>query len=135
MNNTTNSININEKLSHSASYNLLKIIAINVNSIQHKTRRLELISLLDEVSPDIALLSETKLYLNHVITLEKYYVIRIEGPHSKQRGETAIIISKNIDYEVIGYPTSKDNVLLKYTIVKIKLSTNQHFKNLFIISF
>lgn len=74
----------------SANANSLKIYAINVNSIQHNRRRLELQKLLVAKNPDIALISETKLNQNHIIIYKNHNIVRTDRPRSIQGGRTAV---------------------------------------------
>lgn len=79
----------------------LKIISINVNSIIKNQRRATLMNLIDKQNPDIILLSETKLNKKHVITFEKYDIIKNDRNENGMGGGTAIIIKKNIKYKEI----------------------------------
>lgn len=102
-----NTIQINKNLQPTeVNNNLVKIIAINVNSIKHNYRRFELLTFLNNHKPDIALLSETKLNQSHIITFADYDIIRTDRPNSKNGGGTAIVIRKNINYDVIKQPSS-----------------------------
>lgn len=86
--------------------NKLNIAAINVNSIIANYRRLELYEFMKTHHHDILLLSETKLNPKYKIQFKEYNIIRTDRPNSRQGGGTAIIIRKDIPYELINYPSS-----------------------------
>lgn len=109
----------------------LSIASINVNSIQTNHRRYELLEFSKKYKHDLILLNETKLTNHHKIAFKRYNIYRSDRPNSKQGGGTAIMIKKEISHELISYPSSKNNVLLEYTIIKIKSTKN---RNLYIIS-
>lgn len=109
----------------------LKIAAINVNSIRANQRRLELLQFLDRYNHDIVLISETKINSQHSLTFSNYDVIRTDRPNSIQGGGTAIIIRKNIQYESISIPSSINNEIVKFLIIKLIIGNH---KILFIVS-
>lgn len=108
----------------------LKIISINVNSIVSLQRRNELLIFINRNNPDIVLLNETKLKPFHNIEFKNYNFIRTDRLTNKGGG-TAILTRRSLDYEIISNPSSINNTLLKFTIIKIKLKNGS---NLYIIS-
>ena len=93
--NQSESLNDNRSSSHEQSINSqirnsylekLKIISINTNSIITNQRRADLIKLLENNDPDIALLSETKLVSKHKLSFKNYKMVRTDRPNSVQGG-------------------------------------------------
>ncbi|KAK2582806.1 hypothetical protein KPH14_008895 [Odynerus spinipes] len=99
--------------------------AKNTNSIVTYQRRLDLEEFIKGNNLDIALLSETKLNKMHKIDIEGYDIIRTDRPNTKKGGGTAIIIQNNIPYSKVTYPSSENNSIIKYTIIKLKINRNQ----------
>lgn len=60
--------------------------------------------------------------------MKDYNVISTDRLTNK--GGTATLVKRNIDYELIFTPSSRNNALLEFTIIKLKYKRN----NLFIIS-
>lgn len=112
---------------------VLKIMAINVNSIQTNKRRLELVLRLQLHDPDIALISETKLKEVHKLSLKNYTIIRTDRPKAKQGSGTAIAIKNHIKHGVIYHPSSADNTTLEYTVICLHHPHKHHDKT-YIIS-
>lgn len=111
----------------------LKIAAINVNSIRTHHRRFELSQFIEKHKLDIALVSETKLHPTHNIKMKDHEIIRTDRQgQNSTGGGTAIIIKKNIEYNIINYPNSLKNEILEYTIINIP--THSKKENLYIIS-
>ena len=113
------------------SHKYLQIAQINVNSIIANLRRYNLQKFIDNHSPDILLLSETKLNPKYKPYFPNYTILRSDRPSSKRGGGTAILIKENISHERIYTPSSAHNKILEYTIIKIKLN---HNKKLYVIS-
>lgn len=109
----------------------INIASINVNSIIANYRRLEFLEFLKKHKHDIILLSETKLNSKHKIQFQNYTIIRTDRPNSQQGGGTAIVIRKDIPFEIITYPSSSGNHIIEFTIIKIRMSST---KKLYIIS-
>ncbi|XP_044594068.1 uncharacterized protein LOC123271737 [Cotesia glomerata] len=122
-----------EASSTTLTQNKLKIMAVNVNSIQANKRRLELISRIHQHNPDVILLSETKLKKSHKLTLKNYTIIRTDRTPEKQGGGTAISIRDTIKYEEINYPASINNITTEYTIIKLQNPENP-VENITIVS-
>lgn len=114
MNNKNITATINRKV-----INKLKIISINVNSIVKNQRRASLMNLINTQKPDIILINETKLNKNHVISFEKYNIIRNDRKEKNMGGGTAIVIKKNIKYTEIILPDIQGEKLIEHTIIKI----------------
>ena len=106
----------------------LKIISANVNSIVTNERRHNLLKLLQEENPDIALLNETKLKHFHRPKFKEYDILRNDRK-SANGGGVALLIKKNIKYEQIA--VSPHFEILETVVVRIGLRSD---KSLFIIS-
>lgn len=120
MNNLTQQVNNGQ-----ISIDILKMAAINANSIVSHQRRLDLEQLIIDNKLHIALVSETKLNTKHRISIENYDVIRTDRPNAKKGGGTAIIIRSDINYKRITNPSSNRNKMLEYTIVQLKTTASQ----------
>ena len=107
---------------------ILKILAINVNSIISLYRRNNLNIFLKKQSPDILAISETKLNKNHKLFFENYCIFRNDR-EKKEGGGTALLIKKNICCKKISTPSNLE--VIETTMISIKLSQNKIF---FIIS-
>ena len=92
-----------------------KIARINVNSLIANYRRLELLQFLERHRHDIIFLSQTKLNHSHVNYFKDYEIIRRDRPNATQGGGTAILIKKNILFEIVNFPSSFANEILEYT--------------------
>ena len=110
-----------------SSINKLKIISVNTNSIISNKKRDELLTFIKKQNPEILLLSETKLNKNHKISFKDYNIIRTDRHNATQGGGTAIVIKKNIKYEIIESPSSKLNQILEYSIIKIANNSSNVF--------
>ncbi|KAI4474574.1 hypothetical protein M0804_014776 [Polistes exclamans] len=121
-------ININNNSASSTpnyltnNYNPIKIAAIYVNSLVSLSKRLH-----QTTNLDITLVSETKLNKKHKIQFRDFHIIRSDRPNGSRGGGTAIIIKSKIKHETIFFPTSRNNTILEYTIIKIKSSNNTNF--------
>ena len=111
--------------------NNLNIIYINVNSLISHEKRLYLTEFLEQRKLDIVLLGETKLSKKHILYFEKYNMIRQDRKNSQGAGGTAILIRKDLEFEVIESYNIQNNKKLETTIIACKLNSN---KKLFIIS-
>ncbi|CAG5108039.1 Protein of unknown function [Cotesia congregata] len=119
-----------ETSSTTIAQNRLKIMAVNVNSIQANKRRLEQINRIHQHNPDVILLSETKLKKTHKISLKNYTIIRTDRPPGKQ-GENPV---ENIT--IVSLYATPDNKKafrdeLDSLFTKLKLDNNN---NSFIIA-
>ncbi|XP_057318292.1 uncharacterized protein LOC130663192 [Microplitis mediator] len=115
---------------HQVTFESLKVLADNVNSIIHNRKRYEIQLILDTNHYDILLLSETKLNPNHSLEFKNYNIIRTDRPNAIQGGGTAILIKKSLNYQTVYHPSSSLNEVLEYTIVSLSLKK----ANLLIIS-
>lgn len=122
----------NNLQSNTKKLTILKLATINVNSIITNERRHELLKFIERNdNPHIVMLSETKLNAKHKIQFKNYNLIRTDRPKAKQGGGTAILVSREIEYEQVYSPNTLMNKTLEYTIISIKLNRT---KKLFIIS-
>ena len=107
---------------------VFKIVSINVNSIVSLSRRHDLGLFLKERCPDIAALSETKVYPEHNLKFDGYQIFRNDRLNNKGGG-SALLIKNTIKCTAVF--ATKKLKLLECTIVKINLNSE---KKLFIIS-
>lgn len=84
------------------SHSILKIMSINVNSIQKNKRRFELNSRLTQHDPDVLFICETKLKESHKDSFKNYSLIRTDRPRGKEGGGTATAIKNHIKFDVPG---------------------------------
>ncbi|OXU17002.1 hypothetical protein TSAR_006387 [Trichomalopsis sarcophagae] len=64
---------------------------------------------------------------NHVNRLANYDLIRVDRKSSLRGGGTAILINSSIKYEKIFFPSSSNNKILEYAIIKIKSDNHNIF--------
>ena len=102
----------------------LKLIAVNVNSIIANSKRYSLLKFIEEHTPDIVLLSETKLNHKHRITFEQYQCIRTDRPNSTQGGGTAILIKNEIAYKPITFTQLPNLNSLESTAIQLTFTNN-----------
>lgn len=79
----------------------LKIIELNINSIISHQKRHYLQSFIKSHQPDIMLLCETRLRVNHVVHLKNYSISRNDRCDAGNVG-TAVIIRDNIKHDLIN---------------------------------
>ena len=103
------------------------MLSINTNSIAAQYRRYNLLDTIKKYNPDITLINETKLNKNHKLAFKDYNMIRNDRESAWNGGGTAILIRKNIIFEIINIKKLK---LIETSIIKLKLNNTQ---NLFII--
>lgn len=101
---------------HLPPTNQINITAINVNSLIHIAKRVELEYFIHNESIDIALISKTKFKPSH-----KPKIIRTDRPGGQKGGGTAIIIKKEILYEKVHISSNKEIPTIDHTIIKINL--------------
>lgn len=70
----------------------LKIIAINANSLISNQKRYSMLTLINKETPDIVLISETKLNKRRKVHFKNYSMIRHDRPNASQGGGTAILV-------------------------------------------
>lgn len=109
---------------HNVNKPTLKIAAINVNLIIANYRRYELVMFTKQHKHDTILLSETKVNHKYKLMTNIYDVVRSDRPKSTQSGGTVIVIKKGIQYRIVNYPTSKNNKILEFTLIKMQLTNN-----------
>ena len=104
--------------------NLLKIIAVNANSIVTNERRYNLLQFTSKHNPDIILLSETKLNSNHKISFQNYTLYRQDRVNATLGGGTAILIEDTIPHRRITTSASDDPTALEALALEIKCNNN-----------
>lgn len=92
-------------------------LQLNCNGIVRFAKRLELDKLLKIHSPDIVFLCETHTKLKHKIQFNNYTSIRNDRTNSIKGGGTAILVKKNIKFEILDVQNL--NSLFNSTIIKI----------------
>lgn len=80
-----------------------KVIQLNVNSIKSKIKCCEFVEFLKKHSPQIVLLSETKLNESDTLVLPGYKLIQNDR-HENNGGGTAVCFKENLDCECITVP-------------------------------
>lgn len=120
LNNTNNNSQIHQQI------NLIKIIALNINSIIGKEKKLLLADFLQRQNPDIVLLTETKTNIKHKIYITNYQVIRNDRVNIGGGG-TAILVKPTLKYDVVNIPPNLQKI--ECTIIRIHL-TNNKFLNI-----
>ncbi|XP_033361652.1 uncharacterized protein LOC117239926 [Bombus vosnesenskii] len=119
-----------QQKTHKLNLKHLKIIAINANSLISNQKRYSMLTLINKETPDIVLVSETKLNKKHKVHFKNYSMIRHDRPNASQGGGTAILIKKNpIKHKTILNDKITSFKILETTITKIKISNKE---NLFI---
>lgn len=108
--------------------NQLTIMELNIISLVSISKRKQFQIFLNEENPDIILLCETKVKINHKLTFSGYNIIRNDRQEN-MGGGTAILIKSCISYTVINVPSLVAKIEL--TIIKVHLSNN---KSLFCVS-
>lgn len=111
--NTPNNTNFNINNDHLVTFESLKVLAVNVNSIINNRKRYEIQSILDTNRYDILLLSEIKLNPNHSLEFKNYSIIRTDRPNAIQSGGTAILIKKSLSFQTVYHPCSIFNKILE----------------------
>ena len=115
----------NNSQSNSCNNSLnLRIASINANSIVSHAKRYELLNFANTEKPDIILVSEIKLNKKHNIQFSDYDIIRTDRPGSVKGGGTAILVKNTLCFSQIFSPSSHNNEILEYTIIKINLKNN-----------
>lgn len=107
----------------------LKIASINSNSSVSLQKRVDLHDLATFNDFDIIFVCETKLKKSHRIEFSEYDFFKTNRTGG-QKGGTAILIKRNLEYEKIYFPSSRRNQIFEHTIIKIKTGQN----NLFLVA-
>lgn len=110
----------------------LKVASINVNSLISLSKRYDLFNFVTENDLDIVLICETKLNNNHRLQFSNYELMRTNRANNKNGGGTAILVKNTLPFELIPTPSSRNNKILEYTIIKIKTISLQ--SNLYLIA-
>ena len=108
---------------------LIRLAAINVNSIVANYRRLELIQFLQDFDHDFVFLSETKLNGRYKISFKNYNLVRRDRPNSIQGGGTAILVKKGIAFEEVSLPSIDKYEILECSIIKLYTHSNRTIFN------
>lgn len=98
------------------------IITCNVNSLVNKSRRIQFQLFLNKHSPDICLISETKLNSKHKLNFDKYVMIRSDR-NENTGGGTAILINQKYKYDTINIPLNINPT--EITMIKVHLTNNK----------
>lgn len=104
----------------------LRIISVNVNSIIQHQRRSSLINLIKKCTPDVVLLNETKLNKKYKLEILNYNVIRKDRTGNNFGGGVAILIKKEIKYEVINNMQEITPKAMENLSIKIKINRNNN---------
>lgn len=78
---------------------------------------------------NVVLICETKLNDLYWLQFANYDLIKVNRGSRKGSGSTAILDRKNLDYEEIHTHSSRDNKIVEYSIIKLKITTH----NLYIV--
>lgn len=95
----------------------LRVIALNVNSIVSSKKRMKLEYFLQSWSPDVVLLSETKLNLKNRDRFPSYLMYRNDRL-TNSGGGTAIQIKNTVKHEVLNTPSLRN---AEASIIKVPL--------------
>lgn len=105
----------------------LKIISVNVNSLVGLAKRNELLSFIQKHDPDVVLVCETKLSNRYRIQFADYKLIRSDRQATSSGGGTAVLVKNSILHEVIFSPSSRENSVIEYTIISVRLNDKKLF--------
>lgn len=108
----------------------IKFTSINTNSLVALQRRYDLHNYIAENDFDIVLICKTKLNDGHRLQFANYDFIQVNRSSGKGGGVTAILVKNHFDYVTIHTPSSRDNKIIEYTILKIKIAAH----NLYVIA-
>ena len=107
----------------------LKIISINANSLISNQKRYSMLTLIKKETPDIVLISETKLNNRHKVHFKNYSMIRHDRSNATQGEWTAILIKNPLKLKTIPNDKITSFKILETTIIKIQINNKE---NLFI---
>lgn len=105
-------------------FSRLKIYSINVNSIVSIEKRASLLTFLNNHTPDVVLLGETKLNAKHKLDFEHYNMIRNDRTFS-EGGGTAILLKKMISFKVINHTHLSQFKCLEATTIRLSLPNSK----------
>ena len=88
-----------------------------------------MLTLIKKETPDIVLISETKLNYINKVQYKNYSIIRHDRPNATQGGGTAILIKNPLKFKTIQNDKITNFKILETTIIKIKINNKE---NLFI---
>lgn len=109
---------------------IIKLCALNVNSIGSLKRRYDLQEFINTNNINIAMVSETTLNNKHKLKFDNHTIIRTDRPN-RNGGGTAIIADNKLEITTITTPNSLRIKLIEYTAIKVAVNAN---KTLIIIS-
>lgn len=101
-------------------FHSLKIMSINVDSLVSHPKRFDLATFI----------SDNKLNPRYELHFNGFNLIRTDRGATSKGGGTAILNRENLKYEPIFSPSSSNNVILEYTIIKLQLTN----KTLYLIA-
>ena len=82
-------------------YKSIKLMAINVNSLETNVRRYNLQTILEKLNPDIALISETKLSDSHKLSFKNTkYIEMIEQPTKEEVAPRSLLKITSNKYQI-----------------------------------
>ena len=103
----------------------IRLAAINVNSLIANHRRYELVQFTETHNHDVIFITETKLNKSHIVSFKNYNIVRRDRPNAIQGGGTAILIKREIPFEIVDLPSAANNEILEFTIIKIRMNNNK----------
>ena len=77
-----------------------------------------MLTLIKKETPDIVLISETKLNYRHNVYYKNYSIIRHDRPNATQGGGTAILIENPLKFKIIQNDKITNFKILETTIKK-----------------
>ena len=85
-----------------------------------------MLTLIKKETPDIVLISETKLNYRRKVHYKNYSIIRHDRPNATQGGGTAILIKKPLKFKIIQNDKITNFKSLETTIIKIKINNKEN---------
>lgn len=108
----------------------LKLASINKNSLFALARRTDSINFAIENDLDISILCKTHLSAKMRLQSPIYDFIRTDRSGGRGGGGTGILIKRIIPFTRLYSPSSRNNGIIEYTIIKIELGR----RNLFLVA-
>ena len=81
-----------------------------------------MLTLIKKDTPDIVLISKTKLNNRHKVHFKNYSIIRQDRPNTTQGGGTAILMKNPLKFKIIQNDKIPNCKILETTIRKIKIN-------------
>ena len=129
-NNNQKCNNLSNDFSNPHSLITLKIPSNNVNFFVSLSKCYDLHQFVKVNNLDITMICETKLNRLYKLQFSDYDIVRVDRNLSEKGGGTAILIKSNIPYTQIYHPSSRNNSVIEYSMIQIKLTN----KNLFLVT-